>query len=75
MNCKLCKWISKLPKVNSKNCEILCPKYWTEKSTKSADEIKKQSKEAIQQARSASKQLKKSLLEKNKRPSGCTEGK
>lgn len=36
------------------------------KEYQSADEIKKQSKEAIQQARSASKQLKKSLLEKVK---------
>ena len=36
------------------------------KEYQSADEIKKQSKEAIQQARSAGKQLKKSLLEKVK---------
>jgi hypothetical protein len=36
------------------------------KEYQSADEIKEQSKEAIQQARSASKQLKKSLLEKVK---------
>jgi len=36
------------------------------KEYQSADEIKEQSKEAIQQARSASKQLKKSLLEKIK---------
>ena len=36
------------------------------KNYQSADEIKEQSKEAIQQARSASKQLKKSLLEKIK---------
>jgi len=36
------------------------------KSYESADEIKEQSQEAIQQARSASKQLKKSLIEKIK---------
>ena len=36
------------------------------KEYQSADEIKKQSKEAIQQARSAGKQLKKSLIEKVK---------
>jgi hypothetical protein len=66
MNCKLCKWISKLPKVNLKNCEILCPKYWTEKSTKVLTRLKSSLKKLYSKLESASKQIKKSLLERIK---------
>ena len=66
MKCKLCKWITKLPKINSENCEILCPKYWTEKSTALLKKLKSSPLEAIQQARSASSTLKKSFIEKIK---------
>ena len=52
---------SKLKELRDSLSEVLDGKEY-----QSADEIKKQSKEAIQQARSASKQLKKSLLEKIK---------
>ena len=52
---------SKLKELRDSISEVLDGKEY-----QSADEIKEQSKEAIQQARSASKQLKKSLLEKIK---------
>ena len=52
---------SKLKELRDSLSEVLDGKEY-----QSADEIKEQSKEAIQQARSASKQLKKSLLEKIK---------
>ena len=52
---------SKLKELRDSLSEVLEGKEY-----QNADEIKKQSKEAIQQARSASKQIKKSLLEKIK---------
>jgi len=56
----------KTAKQNLKELRDSLSKVLDGKEYQSADEIKEQSKEAIQQARSAGKQLKKSLLEKVK---------
>ena len=61
----------KTAKVKLRELRDSLSKVLDEKEFQSSEEIKEQSKEALGQARQASKQFKKTLVGKNKRTSDC----